>query len=176
MNVRTDLDPIIFDKTYRVGVISDTHGILRPDVPEALQGVDLIIHAGDVGRPEVLDMLGDIAPVVAVKGNVDQREWALGLRDREVVELGDAGLYVLHDLNQLDLDPAAAGFKGIIYGHSHRPSEEWREGILYLNPGSAGPSRFVLPVSLAILQVRGGEMDVRFVSLDQEEGHSGGIL
>ena len=171
MNVRTDFDPEIFENTYRVGVISDTHGILRPDVPEALAGVDLIIHAGDVGRPEVLDMLGDIAPVVAVKGNVDQREWALGLREREVVELGEICLYVLHDLNRLDLDPVAAGFKGIIYGHSHRPSKEWREGVLYLNPGSAGPTRFVLPVSLAILQVRGEALDVRFITLDQEKGH-----
>ena len=116
-------------KAYRVGVISDTHGVLRPDVLEALQGVDIIIHAGDVGRPEVLEQLGEVASVVAVKGNVDRAEWALELRENEVVELGDALIYVLHDLNRLDLDPAAAGFKGIIYGHSHRPSEEWREGV-----------------------------------------------
>lgn len=155
-------------KAYRVGVISDTHGVLRLDVLEALQGVDIIIHAGDVGRPEVLEQLGEVASVVAVKGNVDRAEWALGLRENEVVELGDVLIYVLHDLNRLDLDPAAAGFKGIIYGHSHRPSEEWREGVLYLNPGSAGPRRFVLPVSMAILEVRDGALDVRFISLDGE--------
>lgn len=155
-------------KAYRVGVISDTHGVLRPDVLEALQGVDIIIHAGDVGRPEVLEQLGEVASVVAVKGNVDRAEWALELRENEVVELGDALIYVLHDLNRLDLDPAAAGFKGIIYGHSHRPSEEWREGVLYLNPGSAGPRRFVLPVSMAILEVRDGALDVRFISLEVE--------
>ena len=153
-------------KSCRAGVISDTHGVLRPDVLEVLQDVDIIVHAGDVGRPEVLDQLGRIANVVAVKGNVDRAEWAMGLRDREVVTLGDALIYVLHDLNSLDLDPAAAGFKGVIYGHSHRPSEEWRDGILYLNPGSAGPRRFVLPVSLAILEVRENALDVRFVSLD----------
>ena len=153
-------------KAYRVGVISDTHGVLRPDVLEALQGVDIIIHAGDVGRPEVLEQLGEVASVVAVKGNVDRAEWALELRENEVVELGDALIYVLHDLNRLDLDPAAAGFKGIIYGHSHRPSEEWREGVLYLNPGSAGPRRFAGPVSMAILEIRDSALDVRFILLD----------
>lgn len=155
-------------KSYRAGVISDTHGVLRLDVLEALQGVDVIIHAGDVGRPEVLEQLGEVAPVVAVKGNVDREEWGLGLREKEVVELGDALIYVLHDLNRLDLDPVAAGFKGIIYGHSHRPSEEWKESVLYLNPGSAGPKRFVIPVSMAILEIRDGVLDVRFVSLDEE--------
>ncbi len=153
-------------KSCRAGVISDTHGVLRPDVLEVLEGVDIIIHAGDVGRPEVLGQLGEIATVVAVKGNVDRAEWAMGLRESEVVTLGEALIYVLHDLSSFDLDPAAAGFKGVIYGHSHRPSEEWRDGILYLNPGSAGPRRFVLPVSLAILDVRDSALDVRFVSLD----------
>ena len=153
-------------KTCRAGVISDTHGVLRPDVLEILQGVDLIIHAGDVGRPEVLEKLSEISTVVAVKGNVDRAEWAMGLQENEVVTLGDAQIYVLHDLNGLDLDPVAAGFRGIIHGHSHRPSEEWRDGILYLNPGSVGPRRFTLPVSLALLEVQESALDVRFISLD----------
>jgi hypothetical protein len=151
---------------HRVGVISDTHGLLRPEAMAALADSELIIHAGDVGKPEILDMLRSIAPVVAVRGNVDLGEWALTLPLTDVVKVGDVQLYVLHDLNALDLNPAAAGFRAVIYGHSHQPSAEKGSGVLYLNPGSAGPRRFKLPIMLALLVIRGDELDVQFVDLD----------
>src|SRR5690606_24854869 len=125
----------------RVGVISDTHGLLRPAAVEALAGSDLIVHAGDVGDAAILDALGAIAPVRAVRGNVDVGTWAASLPPIEVVEVAGQHLYVLHRLEDLDLDPAAAGFAAVIYGHSHRPSAERRGGVLFLNPGSAGPVR-----------------------------------
>src|SRR2546421_10261773 len=127
---------------HRIGVISDTHGLLRSEALAALIGSELIIHAGDVGEPEILDKLRSIAPIVAVRGNVDVGEWALTLPLNEVVTVGTVQVYVLHDLNTLDLDPAAAGFKAVIYGHSHQPmSENGHGGVLYLNPGSAWPPR-----------------------------------
>src|SRR5262245_11744433 len=152
---------------HRIGVISDTHGLLRPEAVAALAGSELIIHAGDVGKPEILDRLKTIAPVVAVRGNVDLGEWALTLPLTDVVTVGAVQLYVLHDLNALDLIPAAAGFSAVIYGHSHYPSAEKGNGVLYLNPGSAGPKRFKLPIMLALLTIRGDELDVQFVDLDQ---------
>lgn len=138
-----------------VGVISDTHGLLRPEALEALQGSDVIIHAGDVGEAAILDRLGEIAPVRAVRGNVDRGTWAQALPATEVVQVGEALLYVLHDVGELDLDPVAAGFHAVIFGHSHRPESEVRNGVLYLNPGSAGPRRFTLPVSVAKVGVKG---------------------
>ena len=139
--------------TFRIGVISDTHGLLRPEAIVALGGVDLIVHAGDVGAPEILGQLRLIAPTCAVRGNVDRGEWATALPERDVVPVGNRLLYVLHDLNELDLDPVAAGFAAVISGHSHQPREDWRHGVLFLNPGSAGPRRFTLPVTLSLLRV-----------------------
>jgi len=135
-----------------IGVIADTHGLVRPGVIDAFGGVERILHAGDVGNPEVLHALRCVAPVTAVRGNVDRGMWAEGLPETEVVEIGPIRVYVLHDLHRLDLDPAGAGFRAVISGHSHRPSAEERKGVLFLNPGSAGPRRFHLPVSVAILR------------------------
>lgn len=149
----------------RLGVISDTHGLLRPHAADALKGVSLIIHAGDIGSPEVLGNLEKIAPVRAVRGNTDRGEWARDLPPTEVVEVGGVQLYVLHDLHTLDLEPQAAGFAAVIFGHSHRPHLEHKNGVLYLNPGSAGPRRFSLPVTLAYLKVQGESLEAEFVSL-----------
>ncbi len=150
-----------------VGVISDTHGLLRPEAAEALAGSDLIVHAGDVGDPAILDALGAIAPVRAVRGNVDVGAWAASLPAIDVVEAAGQHLYVLHRIEDLDLDPAAAGFAAVICGHSHRPSAERRGGVLFLNPGSAGPVRFRLPVSLARLTIGPGGLRHEFVTLDR---------
>ena len=148
-----------------IGVISDTHGLVRPEVLKAFQGVKLIIHAGDVGDPGVLEALGAVAPVVAVRGNVDRGEWAQGLKDTEVVEVGRFRLYVLHNAHELDVDPAAAGIDAVISGHSHYPSRENRQGVLFLNPGSAGPRRFRLPVSLALLRLEGESLAAKVIEL-----------
>lgn len=152
-------------KEHLIGVISDTHGLVRPEVIEALRGVELIIHAGDIGRPEVLTALQAVAPVVAVRGNVDRGEWARKLPVTEVVAIGKIFLYVLHDVHQLDLDPAAAGFRAVISGHSHQPSANERNGVLFLNPGSAGPRRFKLPVGVALLNLRDNFLKAQLVNL-----------
>jgi hypothetical protein len=149
----------------RIGVISDTHGLLRPEAARALHGVDRIVHGGDVGSPDILDRLREIAPTVAVRGNVDTAPWAGVLPATEVVEARGLHLYVLHDIAALDLDPAAAGFAAVIYGHSHRPGAERRNGVLFLNPGSAGPRRFRLPVSLARLEIRGDQLECELIEL-----------
>lgn len=148
-----------------VGVISDTHGLLRPQAVDALRGSALIIHAGDVGNPAILEELRQIAPVHAVRGNVDTAPWAASLPTTTVVEIGDILAYVLHDREELDLDPAAAGFKVVIFGHSHQPLTEERRGVLYLNPGSAGPRRFRLPISVARLSIVGGKIGAEIVEL-----------
>ena len=140
---------------HLIGVISDTHGLLRPEAMKALEGVELIIHAGDVGNPKVLANLARIAPVHAVRGNTDRGDWAADLPHTRVVEVGGVHLYVLHELFCLDLDPAAAGIAAVIFGHSHSPHLERKNGVLFLNPGSAGPRRFTLPVSLARIKVQG---------------------
>ena len=137
----------------RIGVISDTHGLLRSEALEALQGSGNIIHAGDIGDPEILDRLATIAPVTAIRGNIDKAAWARRLPETEVVEIGSISIYVLHDLGALDLKPEAAGFQVVVYGHSHLPKQETRGGVLYFNPGSAGPRRFKLPISLGRLIV-----------------------
>lgn len=151
--------------TQAIGVISDTHGLLRPEAIDALRGSYLIVHAGDIGGPEILVALRELAPVVAVRGNNDRRDWAKDLNDTEVVRAGDALLYVLHDLHELDLDPLAAGFKAVISGHSHQPRAEERAGVLYLNPGSAGPRRFKLPIAVARLRIDGNFMSAEIVEL-----------
>jgi uncharacterized protein len=137
----------------RIGVISDTHGLLRPEAQSALLGVQLIIHAGDVGAPEVLTQLKTIAPVFAVRGNVDTQPWARELPLTTVVQTSGFNFYVLHNLQELDLKPQAAGFDAVISGHTHQPDQRYDGGVLYLNPGSAGPRRFQLPVTLALLQI-----------------------
>ena len=139
-----------------VGVISDTHGLLRPQAVEALRGAELIVHAGDVGAPEVLEGLRAIAPVRAIRGNNDTDSWALGLPETDLVEVADVSIFVLHSLADLDLDPKAAGFRVVISGHSHRPEAIAKDGILYLNPGAAGPRRFSLPLSVARLSIASG--------------------
>jgi putative phosphoesterase len=150
---------------HSIGIISDTHGLLRPQALTALAGSHLIIHAGDVGKAEILPALRAIAPLYAVRGNVDKGEWAKTLPKTEVVEVAGLFLYVLHDVNELDLDPAAAGFAAVISGHSHRPSIEKRNGVLYLNPGSAGPRRFNLPVTVARLHLQGQNLEAELVEL-----------
>lgn len=155
----------------KIGVISDTHGLLRPEIPKVFDGVDLIVHAGDIGRALVLDALGELAPVVAVKGNMDRGEWARSLRETQVVEVQSAFLYVIHEIGKMDLDPSAARFAAVIHGHSHMPVAVEKDGVLYLNPGSAGPRRFRLPVSVAILNVSGISISWRMITIeDPTEG------
>jgi len=148
-----------------IGVISDTHGLLRPEAMEALRGVEHIVHAGDVGDPAILDSLRALAPVTAVGGNIDVHRPCSNLPATEVVTLHGRTFYVLHDRQALDLDPAAAGFAAVISGHSHRPLIEWRQGVLYLNPGSAGPRRFTLPISLALVTLGADGLQPRLLTL-----------
>jgi uncharacterized protein len=151
-------------KQTTIGVISDTHGLVRPQAVEALSGVDMILHAGDIGNSAVLDELREIAPVVAVRGNNDKGEWAESLPDWEVVEIGAVSIYMLHDLKEIDISPAGT-FGVVISGHSHKPAVEERRGVLYVNPGSAGPRRFSLPVSLAHLRIEGGKVTAELTEL-----------
>ena len=153
-------------RAQRIGLVSDTHGLVRPEALAALAGVDRIVHAGDVGAPEVLERLGEIAPVMAVRGNNDHGPWADALPDSEVIDIGGASLYVLHDVAELDLDPAAAGFQAVVSGHSHRPRIDTRGGVLFVNPGSIGPRRFTLPVALALLHVSQSGLRAEIVELD----------
>ncbi len=150
---------------YKIGVISDTHGLIRKSVIKSFKDVDLIVHAGDVGGFEVLKKLQTIARVHPVRGNVDSGKWTDNLPVTEVVQVGQVYLYVLHDLDLLDLDPAGAGFNAVISGHSHIPKIEDRNGILFLNPGSAGPRRFDYPVSIAFLYINGTSIEVEIVEL-----------
>ena len=148
-----------------VGLISDTHGLLRAEALAALKGCDLIIHAGDVGKPEIIEDLSRVAPVVAVRGNIDNGSWASGLPMTAVAEAGPTLIYVLHDVQQLDVDPAAAGFDFVVSGHSHRPGRREQSGVVYVNPGSAGPRRFQLPVTVARLDLRQSPASVEFIDL-----------
>ena len=149
----------------KIGVISDTHGLLRPEAVELLRGSDHIIHAGDIGSPEIWEKLRKIAPVTAVRGNVDD-DWSSGVPFTEVVELGGVSIYVLHILQQLDLKPEAAGFGVVVYGHSHEPKQAVKNGVLYFNPGSAGPRRFRLPVTVGRLVVRNGSVSGEIIELN----------
>lgn len=154
------------EKTQKViGVISDTHGLFRPEAVAALRGVDLILHAGDIGSAEVLETLQGMAPVVAVRGNNDKGDWAEELPQWEVTEVGAIYIYMIHDLKEIDLSPAAAGFQVVVSGHSHKPSVEERKGVLYVNPGSAGPRRFRLPISVARLKVSGEAVRAEVIKL-----------
>jgi putative phosphoesterase len=151
-----------------LGVISDTHGLLRPEAVKALRGSDRILHAGDVGAPEILEALAQIAPVTAIRGNVDAGAWARSLPETEVVEASGISLYMLHDLGQLDLKPGATGFRVVVYGHSHQPKMEEKNGVLYFNPGSAGPRRFDLPVSVGRLTIAAGKVRAELMELEIE--------
>ena len=148
-----------------VGVISDTHGLLRPEAVATLRGVDYILHAGDVGKAEILDQLGQIAQVTAIRGNVDLNGRCGRLPETELVELGGLSIYMLHDRLALDLDPVAAGIAAVVFGHSHQPLIEWVKGVLYFNPGSAGPRRFSLPVSLGFLEISKTGIEARLETI-----------
>lgn len=146
-----------------VGIISDTHGLLRPEAKQALMGVDALVHAGDIGKPEVLEALREIAPLTVIRGNVDK--WAVDLADTEVLEVAGRCLYILHNLLELDLDPRAAGYDAVISGHSHKPRVSDKDGVLYLNPGSAGPRRFTLPVAVAKLEVSPTRLNAEIIKM-----------
>ena len=148
-----------------IGVISDTHGLLRPEAFAALQGSDRIIHAGDIGDPVILDRLAEIAPVTAVRGNVDREAWAKSIAETELLEVDGVSIYILHILESLDLQPKAAGIQAVIYGHSHVPKQELKDGVLYFNPGSAGPRRFQLPVTVGKLIVDAGKIRSEIIQL-----------
>jgi len=148
-----------------IGVISDTHGLLRPEAVAALQGSEHIIHAGDIGDPAILDKLRQIAPVTAIRGNVDRESWAASIPDTNVLEIGGITIYVIHNLQELDLKPEAAGFAAVIYGHSHVPKREMKGGVLFFNPGSAGPKRFRLPVTVGRLRIRNWRLETEIVEL-----------
>ena len=149
----------------RIGLISDTHGLLRPEAMDVLRGSDFVVHAGDIGEG-VLDTLFTIAPVTAVRGNNDRAPWAERLCETQRLRFGEVTLHVLHDLAELAIDPQGEGVDVVVTGHSHRPKIERRSGVLYVNPGSAGPVRFRLPVSLALLQVTGSDVSARIVELE----------
>jgi putative phosphoesterase len=148
-----------------VGIISDTHGLVRPEAVRALKGSELLIHAGDIGNPQMIEQLHEIAPTFVVRGNNDRGAWAADLPVTQVVEVGELLFYVLHEISQLDVDPAVAGFAAVVSGHSHQPSIQFRDGVLYLNPGSAGPRRFSLPVAVARVHVSGRQMRPEIVEL-----------
>jgi putative phosphoesterase len=151
----------------RIGLISDTHGLLRPEALSALRGSDYIVHAGDIGGAgDILETLGTIAPVTAVRGNNDNAPWARRLPATETLRFGEITLHALHDLAQLAVEPSAAGIDVVVTGHSHQPRIERRSGVLFVNPGSAGPVRFRLPVAVALLQIAGREVDARIVELE----------
>jgi putative phosphoesterase len=150
----------------KIGIISDTHGLLRPEAVERLAGVDHIIHAGDIGRPDVISELRKIAPVTAIRGNIDRDQWAAGYPRTALVKLAGRFFYVLHNVAELDLDPSAAGIDVVVSGHSHQPKIETVGGVVYLNPGSAGPRRFSLPIALATLDLGGKEIRPCIVSLE----------
>jgi uncharacterized protein len=149
----------------RIGIISDTHGLLRPEAVAALKGCDRIIHAGDIGKAEVLDALRELAPLDTIRGNVDSGEWAVDIPERLDLQLGGLRIHVLHDLKELALNPADAGIAVVIAGHSHQPKIEQIDNVLYINPGSAGRRRFKLPISLALLDIEDGQPRPQLVTL-----------
>lgn len=154
-----------FNGIRSIGVISDTHGLVRPEALAALAGSELIVHAGDIGSPGVLQQLRGVAPVVAIRGNNDRDHWARAIPETELIDVNGSHIYVLHDVNELDLEPAAADINVVIAGHSHKPSIEHHDRVLFLNPGSAGPRRFTLPITVARLRVEGGALHPEIVEL-----------
>jgi putative phosphoesterase len=153
-------------KTGRVGVISDTHGLVRPEAIDALKGSELILHAGDIGKPEVLTALATIAPVIAIRGNNDRGAWAKKLPDILRLRVNGFAVYIIHNVNELEVDPAAEGFRAVISGHSHKPSITNLDGVMFLNPGSAGPRRFKLPVVVARLAVQKPKIHAAIIELE----------
>jgi putative phosphoesterase len=149
-----------------IGLISDTHGLIRPQALAALEGVDLIIHAGDIGKPDVIQPLKAIAPLVAIKGNVDKDAWADSLPETKELKIGDVRIFVIHNVNELDFNPGARGYRVVISGHSHKPLVVNRDGVLFVNPGSAGPRRFKLPVAVAKLRIDGRNLRAKIIYLD----------
>lgn len=149
----------------RVGLISDTHGLLRPEAVTFLRGSDRIVHAGDIGDPHILTELNALAQVTAVRGNIDKGRWAQAIADTEILQVDDVFIYVIHDIAELDLDPVAAGFRVVVFGHSHQPSVREQDGVLYVNPGSSGPRRFTLPVAVAELEIDGRSVQAKLVEL-----------
>jgi putative phosphoesterase len=150
----------------RIGLISDTHGLLRPEAIAFLRGSAHIVHGGDIGDAAILSELAALAPITAVRGNNDTGPWAKALRETEILQVGEIRIYILHNIAQLDVDPAAAGFHVVVSGHSHKPSVEKRDGVLYVNPGSCGPRRFKLPIAVAELAVAGQSIEARVVELE----------
>ena len=163
--MRAELEAQAILNSVRIGVIADTHGLLRPEPIVALRGSDFIIHAGDIDEPVILENLSALAPVTAVRGNVDRGPWAKKLPTSAVLEVGGVSIYVIHNLLELDLKPQAAGFSAVISGHTHVPKQENKNGVLYFNPGSAGPRRFQLPVSVGRLVVHDAKVSGEFVEL-----------
>ena len=155
----------VFPKATRIGLISDTHGLLRPEAVDALRGSHLILHAGDVGSPEILSNLRNVAPVVAIRGNVDTEFWASALPETEVVTAAGVVFYMLHDVQRLDLSPEAAGFSVVLTGHSHKAMQEFRGKVLYINPGSAGPRRFTLPITVARLDLKKNPLHAEIIAI-----------
>ena len=153
---------------FTIGVISDTHGLLRPEAIEAMRGSDQIVHAGDIGDPAIIPELERIAPVTLVRGNIDTAAWCRKLPATNVLEVGGLNLYVLHNVQELDLNPSVAGFAAVIFGHSHQPAIEWRKDVLLFNPGSAGPRRFRLPISVGRLKVKNGKIEPELIELKVE--------
>jgi putative phosphoesterase len=149
-----------------IGLISDTHGLVRPQALDALRGVDLIIHAGDIGKAEVLDALGAVAPLHAIRGNNDRGDWAKKLPDTKIISIGGTKLFLIHDVNDLDFDHSERGVAVVISGHSHKPSIVERDGVLFVNPGSAGPRRFKLPVAVGKLQIADGKLKAEIIEFD----------
>jgi putative phosphoesterase len=154
----------------RIGLISDTHGLVRPQAIALLRGSDFIVHAGDVGDDKVLDSLERLAPVTVVRGNNDKGPWANSIPETAVLQIEGVSIYALHDIADLSLDPAAAGFGVVVFGHSHRPSSKTQHGVLYVNPGSAGPRRFKLPISVGELQIEDGSVTSRLVEIGEPTG------
>lgn len=150
----------------QVGLISDTHGLLRPPALARLRGVDFIVHAGDIGDPAILDALREIAPLTAVRGNNDVGSWAAELPETATLRAGEAAIYVIHDVKSIDIDPVASGLRAVVSGHSHKPSVTARDGVLYVNPGSAGPRRFTLPIAVGMLRIDAGALRAQIFELD----------
>jgi hypothetical protein len=158
------------DVAVRVGLISDTHGLLRPEAVSRLRGCKLIIHGGDIGGPEILDELASLAPITAVRGNNDAGAWAQRLKETELIRVGGMLLYVIHNLKEMEVDPGAQGIRVVVSGHSHKPLIEERQGVLFVNPGSAGRRRFKLPIAIAELLIEGDAVTARIVNLEDAPG------